>query len=160
MKVWLHVQTMQREGNVGVDLGGEELVTKPLQVNAEHLNTTWILHDLFACADARDWHRVKALTPTNSVRFLQSQSLCTLLYSLSFRWRWTRSTSTQHTCILCDLFACADTAKSLKPSTRSLQSKSVQTTLFRSLQMRPQNQGPPCVYAYKRSHTTCTLKIL
>lgn len=40
VKVWLHVQTMQREGNVGVDLGGEELVTKPLQVNAEHLNTT------------------------------------------------------------------------------------------------------------------------
>ena len=40
VKVRLHVQTMQREGNVGVDLGGEELVTKPLQVNTEHLNTT------------------------------------------------------------------------------------------------------------------------
>lgn len=40
VKVRLHVQTMQREGNVGVDLGGEELVTEPLQVNTQHLNTT------------------------------------------------------------------------------------------------------------------------
>ena len=40
VQVGLHVQTVQREGDVGVNLGREELVPEPLEVYAQHLNTT------------------------------------------------------------------------------------------------------------------------
>ena len=116
-----------------------------------NMNTPW-----FVCL-----HRCQRLAQSKSINTKEQREISpesksvhtTLLFILRMKVN-TEYLNATHVNTLWSVCLCRHkrwwhTAKSLKPSTRSLQSKSVQTTLFCSLRMRPQNQGPPCVYACK-----------